>query len=89
MGYMKLDVLKKVGISEGEIKVYSALLDTGKSPVNIIHEKVGMERRNIYDILNKLIERGLVTYITENKRRLFQVSHPNKIIEYIVCGFGG
>jgi len=80
---MKIDILRKVGLSNGEIKIYSALVDLGMSPINIIHEKTGVERRNIYDILNKLIERGFVSYITENKKRLFQISHPNKIIGYI------
>ena len=80
---MELSILRKIGISEGEIKVYSALLDLGKSPINKIHEKTGIERRNIYDILNKLIERGLATYVNENKKRFFQISHPSKIIGYI------
>ncbi|MBC8501018.1 MAG: hypothetical protein ISS25_04355 [Nanoarchaeota archaeon] len=80
---MALEVLRKIGLSGGEITIYSSLLDLGRAPVNKIHEKTGIERRNIYDILNKLIERGLITYVTENKRRVFQLSHPNKIIGYI------
>ena len=80
---MALEILRKIGLSEGEIKVYSALLDLGISPLNKVHEKTGIERRNIYDILNKLIERGLITYSVENKKRVFQISHPNKIIGYI------
>ncbi|MEK6894448.1 MAG: helix-turn-helix domain-containing protein [Nanoarchaeota archaeon] len=80
---MIAESLKKLGLSEGEIKVYSSLLDNGSLPINSIHERTGIERRNIYDILNKLIEKGLVSYINENKRRSFQVSSPNKIISYI------
>jgi HTH-type transcriptional regulator, sugar sensing transcriptional regulator len=80
---MGMDVLRKIGLSEGEIKVYSAILDIGLSAVNRIHERTGIERRNIYDILNKLIERGLITYVTENKKRFFQITHPNKIIGYV------
>ncbi|MEK6908760.1 MAG: helix-turn-helix domain-containing protein [Nanoarchaeota archaeon] len=80
---MIAEMLNKIGLSEGEIRVYSALLDNGSSPVNIIHEKTGIERRNIYDILNKLIEKGLVSYVYENKRRLFQISSPDKIISYM------
>ena len=53
---MTLEILRKIGLSEGEIKVYNALLDLGTSSLNQIHEKTGIERRNIYDILNKLIE---------------------------------
>jgi len=80
---MSLEILKKIGLSDGEITVYSALLDLGKVPVNKIHQRTGIARRNIYDILNRLIERGLISYVIENKRRLFQISHPNKIIGYI------
>ena len=80
---MSIEILRKIGLSNGEIKVYSALVDLGMSPINKIHERTGIERRNIYDILNKLIEKGLITYITENKKRLFQMTHPNKVIGYI------
>ncbi len=80
---MITESLRKIGLSEGEIRIYLAILDLGSSPVNKIHEKTGIERRNIYDILNKLIKRGLISYVNENKRRLFQVSHPSKIIGYI------
>ena len=80
---MALEILRKIGLSPGEIKVYSALLDLGSAPVNHIHEKIGIERRNIYDILNKLIEKGLVTYTEENKKRTFQITNPNKLISYI------
>jgi HTH-type transcriptional regulator, sugar sensing transcriptional regulator len=80
---MNLEILKKLGLSDGEIKVYSALLEIGASSINNIHEKVGMDRRNIYDILNKLIERGLVAYIEENGKRTFKISNPDKILSYI------
>ncbi len=80
---MNAALLRQVGLSNGEIKVYSALLDTGVTSLNRIHEKTGIERRNIYDILNKLIERGLVTYVTENRKRVFQVAHPSKILSYL------
>ncbi|MEK6874058.1 MAG: helix-turn-helix domain-containing protein [Nanoarchaeota archaeon] len=80
---MDLEILKKIGLSEGEIKVYSALLEIGATSINNIHEKVSIDRRNIYDILNKLIERGLVSYIESNKKKIFRVSNPDKILSYI------
>lgn len=83
MKSMNLEVLKKLNISEGEIKVYSALLEIGVSSINKIHEKVGIDRRNIYDILNKLIERGFVSYSEENGKRNFKISNPDKILSYI------
>ena len=80
---MQLEILRKIGLSNGEIKVYNALLDLGTSSLNHIHEKIRIERRNIYDILNKLIERGLIGYAAENKRKVYNISNPDKIIGYI------
>jgi sugar-specific transcriptional regulator TrmB len=75
--------LKAIGLTEGEIKVYSAILDLGTSTINKIHEKTGFERRTIYDVINKLIEKGLISYTLENKRKTYQCSHPNKLKEEI------
>ena len=80
---MALEILRKIGLTDGEIKVYSAVLGIGISTINKIHERTGVERRNIYDILNKLIEKGLVSYTIEKGKRTYQITHPNKIIGYI------
>ena len=70
---MELEYLRKIGLTSGEIKVYSAVLEIGASSLNKIHEKTGIERRNIYDILNKLIEKGLVSYVIERGKALIIV----------------
>src|SRR3989344_8472655 len=80
---MDLTILNKVGLSAGEIKVYQALLTLGATSLNNIHEKTGIERRNIYDIINKLIERGFITYIDENKKRTYTLAPPKKILAYL------
>jgi HTH-type transcriptional regulator, sugar sensing transcriptional regulator len=78
---MHLEQLKELGLSEGQIGVYSACLELGIASLNQLHEKTGIERRNIYDILNKLIEKGLISYIEEKGKRTYQCTHPNKIRE--------
>lgn len=80
---MDLRYLKNIGLSDGEIRVYEAMLSIGASSLNKIQEKTGIERRNIYDILNKLIEKGLTTYTIEKSRKTFQITHPKKIISYL------
>lgn len=81
---MDLSFLAKLGLSDGEIKVYSTLVSSGSARINKIHESTGIERRNIYDILNKLIEKGFVSYINENGTRLYSVGTPEKIINYLL-----
>src|SRR3989344_2051758 len=78
-----LTQLKELNLSEGQIAVYAAVLELGISSLNKIHEKTGIERRNIYDILNKLIEKGLISYTIEKGKKTFQSTHPNKIISYL------
>ena len=80
---MDLEKLKELGLSKGQVAVYSAILELGVSTINAIHEKTGMERRAIYDIINKLIERGYVSYTIERGKRTFQCTHPNKLLEDI------
>lgn len=80
---MDLNNLSELGLSNGQIKVYTAVLEIGISTLNNIQEKTGIERRNIYDILNKLIERGMISYTIEHGKRTYQCTHPNKILEEI------
>ena len=80
---MELQELKIFNLTNGQIKVYSAILHTGVSRINNIHEKTGLERRAIYDIINKLIEKGLVTYTIEKGKRSYRVAPINKLKEQI------
>ena len=80
---MDLEVLRKIGLSDGEVKVYKALLELGATSINNIHEKVSIDRRNIYDILNKLIEKGLISYIESNGKRTFKSANPDKLLSYL------
>ena len=80
---MDTSALKTIGLSAGEIKVYNAVLELGISSLQKIHDKVGIDRRNIYDILNKLIEKGLISYTIEKGKKTFQITHPNKILNYL------
>jgi len=76
---MDLTELTTLGLTKGEIKVYSAVLTTGNSSINQIHEKTGLERRGIYDIINKLIEKGLISYTEANKKKTYQVTPISKL----------
>jgi len=80
---MNLKYLRKIGLAENEIRVYEALIEIGISTMNSIQEKTGIDRRNIYDILNKLIEKGLASYTIEKGKKTFQITHPDKIIDFL------
>jgi len=80
---MNKGILKEIGLTDKEAEVYLTLLDLGSTIASKIHEKTGIQRRNIYDLLNKLIGKGLVSYITEGKKKYFQPKNPDRIFDYI------
>lgn len=76
---MKLDKLAVLGLTNGEIKVFEAVLGVGIANINMIHEKTGFERRAIYDIINKLLEKGLLSYTIEEGKKTYQCAPPSVI----------
>lgn len=80
---MELDVLKSIGLSDGEIRVYIALLELGKCTAGKIISQSKVSPSKIYDVLNRLVEKGLVSYIIEGKIRHFKAAPPSNILSYI------
>lgn len=75
--------LNNAGLTENESKIYLALIDLGPSLAGTISRKTGIHRRTIYDTTERLIEKGLISYILRNNRRLFQASNPQRFLDII------
>jgi len=80
---MNTELLRKIGLTEGEIRVYEALAYLGKASTGPIMEKSGISSSKVYLILEKLIQKGLVSYVSENNVKKFQVANPQNIAEYL------
>ncbi len=80
---MDQQLLQEIGLTNTEIKVYLSLLSIGATSAGKIVEDTGIYRKNIYDALNKLVEKGLVTYVIENKIKYFQPKDPNNLLRYL------
>jgi sugar-specific transcriptional regulator TrmB len=78
-----MEELKQAGLTENESKVYLALIDLGPSLAGQISRKTGLHRRTVYDTTEMLIKKGLIGYILNNNRRLFQASNPNRILKIL------
>jgi len=80
---MNTQILEDIGLTNAEIKVYLALLELGTSTAGPILEKSGLQNSVVHMTLNKLIERGLVTFIKEGKRNHYQAANPRHIVDFI------
>ena len=76
-------ILEEVGLAGNEVKVYLALLDLGSALAGEITKKSGVNRTNVYDTLDKLIEKGLVSYVIKANRKYFEAASPERLINYL------
>jgi len=76
-------ILKEIGLTDAEIRVFIELSKVDSSMASEIAEKVGIYRTNVYDILESLIEKGLVSYIIKANRKHFIASKPQKLLDYL------
>ncbi|MGI6589389.1 MAG: TrmB family transcriptional regulator [Candidatus Iainarchaeum sp.] len=76
-------VLTESGFSRGEAKTYIALLDLKEANASEISKKSQIHRVNIYDILKKLEEKGLVSEIIINSKKIYRPSNPDHLVEVI------
>jgi len=80
---MNKQLLQEIGLTSTEVKVYLSLLSIGVTSAGKIVEDTGIYRKNLYDALNKLVEKGLVTYVIENKIKYFQPKDPDNLLRYL------
>ncbi len=77
------NALREMGLTEHETKVYLALLKNGSSLAGRISRITGIHRRNVYDITERLIKKGVVGYILKNNRRYFEAVNPEKFLDIL------
>jgi len=80
---MALTELKKIGLTEGEIRVYEALLDLGECTKTALAKKSGISPSNIYDVTNRLIEKGIISKVEKNGVAHFSAANPRHILDFI------
>lgn len=78
-----LELLAALGLGAGEAKVYLALLKSGSSSAGDLSKLVALHRPNVYDYLQKLVDRGLAAYVVEHNVKKFRALDPEKLLELV------
>jgi len=76
-------ILQEIGLTKSEIKVYRALLEMGSSSKDPLVKKAKISSSKIYEVTDKLIEKGLVSYSLKNNVKYFSTASPNRIKDYL------
>lgn len=80
---MDTDILRDIGLSEGDIKIYLALLKLGTTQTGPLMKEAGMTNSSAYRCLESLMKKGLVSYIVKNNVKHFQAADPKNILRFI------
>ena len=75
--------LRKIGLTDGEIAVYTSLLELGSTSTGAIIKKSGVSGSKVYEVLNRLIKKGLANKVTKNGVKHFEAVRPERIIDYL------
>lgn len=80
---MEFHDLQKIGLTKGEIKVYKALLKLGECTKTSLAKESGVSPSNIYDITNRLLEKGMISRVEKNGISNFSPANPKHILDYL------
>ena len=76
--------LEEFGLSKNEAKIYYSLIKQNYATTSELYKATGIHRRNIYDTLDRLMERGLVFQISSNKTNHYQAVNPEKLQQILI-----
>ncbi|MBT5022630.1 TrmB family transcriptional regulator [Candidatus Woesearchaeota archaeon] len=80
---MDTEILTELGFTQREIKVYLALIELGTTTVGPITAKSKLQSAKVYETLEKLKDKGLVSHIIVSKTKHFQAADPKEILNII------
>jgi sugar-specific transcriptional regulator TrmB len=80
---MYLEILQNLGLSPNEAKIYEALLDKGESTISEIAVNAKIHRRNAYDAINRLLDKGLCFQIVSTSGDRYHAVDPSKLKELL------
>lgn len=80
---MNTKLLEELGFTAKETDVYLALLNLKRASIFEIMGRANVSRKRIYEILQKLLNKGLISYTTENNKKLFQAASPERLLDVL------
>jgi len=76
-------LLKELNFSERETAVYLALLELGSAKPIEIAKKTDINRTTVYDLLESLMHKGLISKYKKGSSTFFNALDPEKLLAYL------
>lgn len=76
-------LFKDLQFSEKESAVYLAILELGQARAIDLAKKTGFNRTTVYDLLEALIQKGLISKFKKGATSFFNALAPERLINYL------
>jgi len=80
---MLLEKLRDIGLTNGELSVYEALLNLGETTKTKLLKESKVCSSSLYIIIDKLVEKGLVSKVDKDGVAHFSPATPNNLLRFI------
>jgi len=74
------NTLQSLGIDAKQAQVYLACLELGSGTIAEVAKKSGIKRTSIYNFLDEMKQKGLVSEITEKGKTILVAEDPNNLV---------
>lgn len=76
-------LLKTLGFTDSESKLYLVSLEMGEATVQELAKKANISRVTAYAVVDALMKSGLMSTIQKGKRRLFLAESPDRLTSFM------
>ena len=80
---MELKRLEALGLTPKEVDVYIALLGAESASISKLMADANVSRKSIYEILQKLLDKGLVKYTIQDNKKKFAAVSPERFLDIL------
>ncbi|MBI5227971.1 hypothetical protein HY988_05265 [Candidatus Micrarchaeota archaeon] len=80
---MDLKLLEEIGLTQGEVKVYLALLRIGATKTGPLSATAGVSSSKVYKMLDRLERKGLVGHIIKGEIKYFTAMEPKRLLDFL------
>lgn len=79
---MNKQPLLDLGLSKNEVEVYLTLLRLGHTTVTNIAKESKIHRSNVYDALNSLSRKSLISCVVKDETKYYEVIDPEQLLTF-------
>ncbi|MBU1200910.1 MAG: hypothetical protein KJ583_03205 [Nanoarchaeota archaeon] len=80
---MDEDDLIDIGFGKNEAKAYLAIAELGPTAIGPIAKLSKIHRVNVYDAVEGLLKKGLISYIQKGKTKSYQITEPANFLNLL------